>query len=75
WFFEKHLTSISNIHVHNAFKKGKAHFGFGAPGDLDLREFILYLRKVGYNNYFTFEILGDEDIEDSWRKLQEIIKK
>ncbi len=74
-FFEKYPTKISDIHVHNGFKKGTAHFGFGQPGDLNLREFVLYLEKVGYANYFTFEILGDGDIEDSWRRLQEIIKE
>jgi len=75
WFFEKYATRISDIHVHNAIKKSKAHFGFGTPGDLDLQKFILFLNRISYGKYFTFEILGDKDIRESWDKLQAIIKE
>ncbi|MDP2684862.1 MAG: TIM barrel protein [bacterium] len=72
-YFENNINQIANIHVHNAFVKGKAHFGFDKEGDLNLKEFINFLNKLHYKNYFTFEILGDQDIIKSWQKLQEII--
>lgn len=72
-YFENNIDKILNVHVHNAFTKGKAHFGFHKEGDLDLDKFIKYLNELNYKNYFTFEILGDEDIVKSWKKLQEIV--
>ena len=72
-YFENNKANIVNIHVHNALAKGNAHFGFDRQGNLDLKEFIDFLIKVNYNNYFTFEILGDDNIVKSWKKLQEII--
>ncbi|XOU93886.1 MAG: sugar phosphate isomerase/epimerase family protein [Candidatus Kerfeldbacteria bacterium] len=72
-YFEDNIDKILNIHVHNAFTKGRAHFGFDKKGDLDLKEFISFLKKTGYKNYFTLEVLGDDDIVKSWKKLQEII--
>lgn len=72
-FFTNYFTRISNIHVHNALKKGRAHFGFGTSGDLNLRDFLSFLKRIGYSNYFTLEILGDEAIRDSWHQLQTVV--
>jgi len=68
-FFRQSVDKIANLHVHNAFSGGQAHFGFQKPGDLDLSEFKNFLAEIGYAGYFTLEILDDIDITKSWEML------
>jgi len=72
-FFTSYTDRISNIHVHNAQLKRKAHFGFEEKGDIDLQQFLRFLKKIQYKNYFTFEILGDEKIRSSWEFLKRVV--
>ncbi len=68
-FLKNNKNSIKNIHLHNAIKNGQAHFGFQKKGDLNLEEFIIFLKKINYNNFLSLEILEKEDIKNSWDLL------
>ncbi len=73
-FLTQNCDKIKNIHLHNGHFGGKAHFGFNKQGDLDLGNFLDLLKKIGYKNYLSLEVLGEQDIEKSWELLLEKLK-
>lgn len=68
-FLVENVDSIKNIHLHNATKKEKAHYGFQKDGDLDSDNFLRLLEKIRYSGFLSLEILEKEDIEKSWKIL------
>ena len=68
-FLISNKNSIKNIHLHNAIKNGKAHYGFHKKGDLDLRKFLNLLKEIKYSGFLSLEVLGKEDINKSWNLL------
>ncbi len=65
-FLRKNINNIKNIHLHNGHVDGSAHFGFNKKGDLDLQEFLNMLTDLQYENYVSLEVLGEDDIRQSW---------
>lgn len=72
-FLKKYQSSIKNIHFHNAKIGGQAHYGFNKEGDLDLKNFINILKEIKYSNFISLEVLGDEDITESWKFLLKLL--
>lgn len=68
-FLIKNKKYIKNIHLHNAIKKGNAHFGFNKTGDLKLQHFLTLLKDINYSNFLSLEVLGEQDIKESWELL------
>lgn len=68
-FLVKNKNYIKNIHLHNAIKKGDAHFGFNKKGDLKLQDFVHSLKDINYSNFLSLEVLGEQDIKESWELL------
>lgn len=71
-FFSSYAPRIANVHVHNAEKRGRAHFGFTEKGDLDLSKLKNLLDRVGYKGYISIEVMGEEAIQASSAKALEI---
>lgn len=68
-FLVKNKEYIKNIHLHNAIKKGNAHFGFNKKGDLKLQDFLNSLKDINYSNFLSVEVLDKQDIKKSWEVL------
>ncbi|OGF35031.1 hypothetical protein A2482_01020 [Candidatus Falkowbacteria bacterium RIFOXYC2_FULL_48_21] len=68
-FLTKNKSRIKNIHLHNAIRKGGAHFGFNQQGDLKLKSFIKLLEDIGYSGFLSLEVLGERDVKESWKML------
>ncbi len=70
-FLIENIDIVKNIHLHNATKQGKAHYGFQKDGNLNLDKFLRLLANVHYSGYLSLEILGKEDIKKSWKILND----
>ncbi|MFH1972448.1 MAG: sugar phosphate isomerase/epimerase family protein [archaeon] len=70
-FLSENCESIKNIHLHNASKFGSAHYGFNKKGDLNLDNLLSHLKKINYSGFLSLEVLGCEDIKESWNILIE----
>ncbi len=68
-FIELNKDRIVNIHLHNALKDGKAHYGFHKNGQLNLKKLISTLKRIQYSGFMSLEILQTEDIKKSWAVL------
>lgn len=68
-FLVKNKNYIKNIHLHNAIKGGNAHFGFNKNGDLKLQHFLTLLKDINYSNFLSLEVLGKQDVKESWKLL------
>jgi sugar phosphate isomerase/epimerase len=72
-FLLNRAGSLGNIHLHNASRGGADHLGLQRPGDLDLPELLLLLRRINYTGFLSLEVLTREDIRESWNLLREAI--
>jgi sugar phosphate isomerase/epimerase len=68
-FLMKNMAHVKNIHLHNATIGKNLHFGLNKQGDLKLDNFLKLLSKVEYNGFLSLEIIGREDIKESWKLL------
>lgn len=71
-WFKTHKQRIQDIHLHGAEFGGKAHFSLG-KGDLDCSQLIQLLYSEGYSNFVTQEVVGREEIFNSWQFLQTVL--
>ncbi|MFA7676459.1 MAG: sugar phosphate isomerase/epimerase, partial [Candidatus Shapirobacteria bacterium] len=64
-FILNNKDRIKNIHLHNAVKNGRSHYGLQLSGDLDTKKFINFLNEINYQNFLTIEVLVDQDKVES----------
>ena len=69
-FILKYKNQIKNIHLHNAVKNGKSHYGLQHLGDLDTKKFINFLNEINYQEFLTIEVLSNEDKIESAKLIQ-----
>jgi len=70
YFLKTYKDDIKNIHIHNAFKNGKSHFGLQLPGDLNTKKIINFLNEIDYQGFLTIEVLTNEDKIESVKLIQ-----
>ena len=63
---------VHNIHLHDG-KKGAAHLRLG-DGNLNLDKFLALLEELQYKRFVTLEVVGKQEISDSWRILRKTLK-
>ncbi len=63
---------LKNIHLHDG-KKGAAHLKLGT-GDLSLPDLISLLEDIRYKEFLTIEVVGENEIRDSWQTLRQHIR-
>jgi len=69
-FIQENKNRIKNIHLHNAIKNGKSHFGLQLPGGLDTKKFVNFLNEIDYQGFLTLEVLTNEDKVKSIKLIQ-----
>jgi len=69
-FIKNNKNRIKNIHIHNAVKNGKSHYGLQLPGDLDVKKFIIFLNEIDYQGFLTVEVLNNNDKVESIKLIQ-----
>lgn len=60
---------VMNFHLHDGYK-GSAHLKLG-DGEIKLEKFIALLDEIKYNHFVTLEVVGRQQIRDSWKLLQQ----
>ncbi len=65
---KKAKDKIYNFHLHDGHK-GAAHLRLG-DGDLNLKKFLFLLDEIQYKYFVTLEVVGRNEIRDSWKILQ-----